>query len=130
MSSSKAVLEHVNFTVSDPRKTADMLVDLFGWRIRWEGASALGGYSVHVGNDDDYIAVYAPPKGPKDKDTVRNRKAHLNHVGIVVQDLDAAEERVKKLGFEPFGHGNYEPGRRFYFLDDDGVEYELVSYAN
>lgn len=32
-------------------------------------------------------------------------------------------------GFTPFNHGDYEPGRRFYFLDGDGIEYEIVSYA-
>ena len=32
-------------------------------------------------------------------------------------------------GLTPFSHGDYEPGRRFYFLDPDGVEYEVVSYA-
>ncbi|MEM6653029.1 MAG: VOC family protein, partial [Pseudomonadota bacterium] len=34
---SKAMLEHVNLTVTDPDKTAEMLCDLFDWRIRWAG---------------------------------------------------------------------------------------------
>ncbi len=42
---------------------------------------------------------------------------------------DAAEARVRDAGYEPFNHGAYEPGRRFYFLDPDGIEYEVVSYA-
>jgi hypothetical protein len=28
----------------------------------------------------------------------------------------------------PFAHADYAPGRRFYFLDPDGIEYEVVSY--
>ena len=24
---------------------------------------------------------------------------------------------------------DYEPGRRFYFFDPDGIEYEVVSYS-
>jgi hypothetical protein len=28
----------------------------------------------------------------------------------------------------PFSHDDYDPGRRFYFLDPDGIEYEVVSY--
>ena len=28
----------------------------------------------------------------------------------------------------PFNHGDYDPGRRFYFLDPDGIEYEVISY--
>ena len=31
-------------------------------------------------------------------------------------------------GLVPFNHGDYEPGRRFYFMDPDGIEYEIVSY--
>ncbi|MEO1042540.1 MAG: VOC family protein [Pseudomonadota bacterium] len=124
----KASLEHVNLTVRNPKKTAKMLVDLFDWRVRWEGESQLGGYTVHVGNDDDYLAIYAPEHGQDETDGAKSRLGNLNHIGVEVDDLDASEKRVKALGFTPFNHGNYEPGRRFYFLDDDGVEYELVSY--
>ena len=53
----------------------------------------------------------------------------LNHVGIQVEDLDAVEERVVAAGLVPFSHGDYEPGRRFYFMDWDGIEFEIVSYA-
>ncbi|MEC9109847.1 MAG: VOC family protein, partial [Pseudomonadota bacterium] len=45
-----------------------------------------------------------------------------------VDDLDAAEKIVATHGLEPFGHDDYEPGRRFYFFDWDGIEFEVVSY--
>ncbi len=32
-------------------------------------------------------------------------------------------------GLQPLGHDDYEPGRRFYFFDWDGIEFEVVSYA-
>ena len=54
----------------------------------------------------------------------------MNHVGIVVQDLDATEEKVIAAGLKPFSHMDYDPGRRFYFLDEDQVEYEVVSYSS
>jgi catechol 2,3-dioxygenase-like lactoylglutathione lyase family enzyme len=54
----------------------------------------------------------------------------LNHIGLEVDDPDAIEARVIAAGLRPFGHADYEPGRRFYFLDPDGIEYEVVSYAN
>ncbi|MEM6748263.1 MAG: VOC family protein [Pseudomonadota bacterium] len=130
MTQAKAVLEHANLTVRDPKATADMLVQLFGWRIRWEGPSLLGGYTVHVGNDDDYLAVYAPTEPREPAKGGLYQLGALNHIGIVVDDLDAAEERVKALGFEPHNHGDYEPGRRFYFHDHDGVEFEVVSYRD
>ena len=53
----------------------------------------------------------------------------LNHVGVVVDDLDRVEERVVAAGLTPFSHGDYEPGRRFYFFDWNGIELEVVSYA-
>jgi hypothetical protein len=43
---------------------------------------------------------------------------------------NAAEARVIAAGLRPFSHADYEPGRRFYFLDPDGIEYEVVSYSN
>jgi catechol 2,3-dioxygenase-like lactoylglutathione lyase family enzyme len=121
-----AYLEHVNITVSDIERSAALLEQLLGWRIRWRGPSQLGGETIHVGGDEDYIAVYT--KGAPL--TARHAKgAPLNHVGIVVPDLDVAEAVVRAAGLEPFNHGEYEPGRRFYFFDWDGIEFELVSYG-
>jgi len=54
----------------------------------------------------------------------------LNHIAILVDDLSSVERRVRKHGFKPHHHGDYEPGYRFYFNDDDGVEYEVVSYVS
>jgi catechol 2,3-dioxygenase-like lactoylglutathione lyase family enzyme len=118
-------LEHVNITVSDIERSAALLERLLDWRIRWRGPSQLGGETIHVGGDADYIALYTHGAA-----VGRFTKgAPLNHVGIVVEDLDAAEAVVKEAGLEPYSHGNYEPGRRFYFFDWDGVEFELVSYS-
>ena len=120
-----AYLEHVNITVSDIERSAALLEKLLGWRIRWRGPSQLGGETIHVGGDEDYIAVYT-----KGAPVPRFAKgAPLNHVGIVVPDLDAAEAVVRAAGLEPFNFGDYAPGKRFYFFDWDGIEFELVSYA-
>ena len=54
-----ATIEHVNVTVTDPDKTADLLCELFDWKIRWPGRSLLGGTTVHVGTDKHYLAVFA-----------------------------------------------------------------------
>ena len=127
---SKAILEHINMTVSDPDRTANMLVDLFDWKIRWSGASKHNGRTVHVGNDDDYVALYTvgEPRGLKDDESYGLAGA-INHLGILVDDLDAAEKRVLDFGIKTHSHQTYEPGSRFYFHDHDGIEYEVVSYA-
>ena len=126
----KVMLEHVNVTVSDPQKTANMLCEIFGWHVRWEGPSKMGGYTVHVGNDDEYLAVYSYGEGQKETKSTYNLKGGLNHIGVEVDNLDAIEDRVKKFGLEPHSHGDYEPGRRFYFHDHDGIEFEVVSYES
>jgi catechol 2,3-dioxygenase-like lactoylglutathione lyase family enzyme len=124
-----AGLEHVNITVSDPDRTAALLSRLFGWRVRWTGASKSGGRSVHVGAEQWYVALYGPPALDADARDPGRLVGGLNHVGVLVDDLDAAEARVIAEGLAPFNHGDYEPGRRFYFLDPDGIEFEVVSYA-
>ena len=121
----QAYLEHVNVTVADANKTAALLVDLFDWHIRWSGPARDGGYTVHAGTTDHYLAVYQPSDGQS-----RNfpKGAPLNHVDIVVDDLDAVEAKVITRGLKPFNHGDYDPGRRFYFFDNTGIEFEIVSY--
>ncbi len=123
-----AALEHVNITVSDVDATAKWLGEVFGWRVRWKGAAISGGESAHVGGDDFYVAVYAPPRRVEPPVQSYDMKGGLNHVGVVVEDLDAVEARVIAAGFVPQKHGDYEPGRRFYFYDADGIEWEAVSY--
>jgi catechol 2,3-dioxygenase-like lactoylglutathione lyase family enzyme len=52
----------------------------------------------------------------------------LNHIAVVVEDIDATEAAVIAHGFKTGNHADYEPGRRFYFHDDDDIEYEVVQY--
>ena len=123
------ILEHVNVTVSDPIATANMLCALFDWQIRWQGPSIYGGQSVHVGGADSYIALYSGKQSNNPTDNSYNTAGGLNHIGIVVDDLDAAEARVVAAGFTPNSHADYEPGKRFYFDAHDKIEIEVVSYA-
>jgi len=121
-------LEHVNITVSDPQRSAALLRDLFGWQIRWEGPSMADGHTIHIGTKDSYIALYTNPE-VRAADPMFNKGEPMNHIGITVDDLDAVEAKVIAAGLEPFNHGDYEPGRRFYFFDWNGIEWEVVSYG-
>lgn len=121
-------IEHVNLTVSDPERSARLMEQLFGWRERWRGPARDGGFTIHVGTDAAYLALYTGPDGQHAH--ARYPKGEpLNHVGVQVEDLDATERKAIALGLLPFGHGDYEPGRRFYFFDPDGIEFEVVSYG-
>ena len=82
----KGHLEHVNITVSDIDRSAALLERLMGWHIRWRGPSQMGGETIHVGGEQDYIAVYT--RGSVAQPFAKG--VPLNHVGLVVDDLDAA----------------------------------------
>ncbi len=120
------IIEHVNLTVTNPARTAELMERLFGWPIRWEGPARGGGPSIPFGDEPFHYAVYAHPGRPGARFP---KGAPLNHVGILVRDLDAIENKVTRAGLKPFAHGDYSPGRRFYFLDYDGIEFEIVSYG-
>jgi catechol 2,3-dioxygenase-like lactoylglutathione lyase family enzyme len=121
-----AKLEHVNITVANNATSAQKLIDIFGWHIRWQGRTYTGGHSIHVGTDTQFIVLYSPPSDENHE--THSKKGLLNHICVEVDDLDATEARVTAAGFTPYDHGDYEPGRRFYYFADDGVEYEVVSY--
>jgi catechol 2,3-dioxygenase-like lactoylglutathione lyase family enzyme len=118
-------LEHANITVSDIERSSNLFQKLLGWHERWRGEAINRGETIHVGDERTYLALYT------------DRRAHdrfakgapLNHLGLLVDDLDAAEKIVLEAGLETFNHADYSPGRRFYFFDWDGIEFEIVSYA-
>ena len=120
-------IEHVNITVTDPERSAAMMEAIFGWRVRWRGPARDGGRTVHVGSDEYYLALYAS-REPTPGASPFSKGTPLNHVGVEVDDLDATEEKVVSAGLVPFSHDDYDPGRRFYFFDPDGIVYEVVSY--
>lgn len=122
-------LEHVNVTVRDSVATAGVLCDLFGWHIRWQGRAKAGGWTVHVGSDEHYVALYTPLDVPAAAPDPGGILSGLNHIGLVVADLDAAEARIKAAGYVTENHADYEPGRRFYFTEANGVEIEVISYT-
>ena len=122
---SKGRIEHVNLTVSDIDRSAALFERLLGWHRRWRGEAMNGGETIHVGEELTYLALYTD--GRDHAGQAKGRP--LNHVGLLVDDLDAAERIVVEHGLEPFSHADYAPGRRFYFFDWDGIEFEVVSYS-
>lgn len=118
-------IEHVNITVTDPDRSVRLFEDLLGWKERWSGPSMLGGRTIHIGDADNYLAIYTNENAAGDYAKGRP----LNHVGLQVDDLAAAEAVVERHGLKPFSHSSYDPGPdSFYFLDWDGIEFEVVSY--
>jgi len=119
-------LEHVNLTVADVERSAAFYRDLFGFHVRWRGKTSDGQEAAHVGDDRCYVALFQavrPGRAEADYDVVG-----MNHFGFVVDSLEESKRRLRQLGIEPHHEADYEPGRRLYFLDPDGIEVELVEY--
>lgn len=53
---------------------------------------------------------------------------NVNHIGIVIDNLDEIEKLVSAVGFDPHMHTDYESARRFYLYDDTGLEIGVVLY--
>lgn len=121
-------LEHANITVTDPKATAAWMGRVFGWDIRWQGAGMETGYTVHVGEKDSYLALFSYGDAAPAQTSSYRTKAGLNHLAVVVDNLEEVERNVKDEGFKVGEHYDYEPGRRFYFEDADGIEFEVVCY--
>lgn len=121
--------EHANITVADPKATAAWLCDVFGWKIRWQGPAKDRGFSVHVGQDDAYVALFSYGAADASTQVSYETIGHLNHLAVFTEeDIDAVEDRVRKAGFTAVNHGDYDPGRRFYFHDADNIEWEVASH--
>lgn len=120
-------LEHMNMTVADVERSAAFYGRLLGLRVRWRGTTEDGMPAVHVGDDRCYLALF---QGQGHADWPDYGAVGLNHFGFVVDDLDAARNRLEALGATVHHEADYEPGRRLYFRDPDGIEVELVEYAS
>ena len=100
-------LEHANITVSGPEKTSAWMQALFGWRIRWHGPALESGFTLHIGTEAQYLALYCPADLRKTPSDPHGFLGGLNHIGVCVNNLVACEARVKKAGFTPREHAEY-----------------------
>lgn len=87
------------------------------------------GRTVHVGTSEGYVALFCPGETRPSEQESNSTAGMLNHLAVFTdEDIDVVEARVRTAGFEPVNHGSYEPGRRFYFHDADGIEWEVASH--
>ncbi|MHC5025884.1 MAG: VOC family protein [Planctomycetota bacterium] len=123
-------LEHVNMTVIDLDAAIDFYRRLLGFEVRWRRPAGETCAAAHVGRDDFFLALFQadPPAAPLPPREYG--RAGLNHVGFVVDDLDASRARLLEMNVMPHHEAAYEPGRRLYFMDPSGIEVELVEYAS
>lgn len=122
-------LEHANITVSNIEQSYDFYHAVFGFERRWEGmASGEEGpvRAMHVGNDHTYISLFEAEIDVKPE--LNYGKTGFNHLGFEVKGLETYRKRLEALEVEIHLVADYEPGKRLYFMDPNGVEIELVEY--
>ncbi|MDX1341902.1 MAG: VOC family protein [Reinekea sp.] len=124
-------IEHTNMTVRNIDATTRFLRAVYpDIKIRGKGPRQNGGIWQHVGTQTHYIALQQDPEP-----SVSSRRDYydlgINHVGFVVEDLAVITQRLLALGYRKNDMGVENEGRHSeYFVDDSGIEWELVEYKS
>ena len=125
-------MEHANLCVRDVDQIARFLRSAFPeFRVRGEGENLFGGRWIHLGTDDTYVALVAAQKEPAEPWVPYSQKPGTNHLGYVVDDVEALRRRLLDAGYEESTVPNAHPHRRrVYFLDPEGNDWEFVEYRS
>ena len=119
-------IEHANITVNNVETSVDFYLRLMGGRVRWEGTNSNGYRAAHIGDDRTYLSLFEAAE--ESRAPANYTVTGFNHLGFEVDDLATYRETLLAMGVEIKGEEDYEPGRRLYFYDPDGIEIELVEY--
>ena len=126
-----AYLEHTNMTVHDIDAAIAFLQVVEPCLTVRHDETPEGSYRwAHVGAGNCYIALQEPQLDSEPTDCHRPYKDYgVNHIGWVVDDLDATIGRLKAAGYEEGIPGESNRfRRRAYFYDSAGFEWEIVAY--
>ncbi|MEL7002000.1 MAG: VOC family protein [Bacteroidota bacterium] len=129
MKTQNIYLEHANITVQNLQEAIKFFQTAFPhFKIRG-GGHYLREW-VHLGDDNTYIALNQAQQG--DINEVNNYdKAGINHIGFVVEDVEAIANNLLENGYKRDYPKQVEKYRiRDYFADADGNQYEFVQYLS
>ena len=123
-------LEHVNVNLTDlDRATRALQAIVPEWSVRgtgtWDDGDGRSHPWRHVGDDFQYLSLYQTPAG-----RTLHAAGVFNHLALVVDDLDAALERLRAVGV-PLDHigGSTEHRRSAYVvIEPERLQIELVAY--
>ena len=122
-------LEHANITVPDIDAAIGFLRAIDpAFTVLHDSGPGTERRWVHLGVGEDYIAL-SSPSGHSNQRRQRHADIGINHVGLVVDDADAAAARLIAARFRESYTEERHPARvRRYFEDSAGIEWELVTY--
>ncbi len=123
-------LEHANMVVRDVEVMIEFLQTAFPeFRERGGGKGSAGQRWVHVGTDDNYLALNQATREPERQREPYAGEPGINHLGYEVGDVDALRTRLLRAGYRESTVPNAHPHRkRVYFYDPEGNDWEFVQY--
>lgn len=125
-------LEHANLQVRDIDGMIEFLRTAFpDFELRHDSGKADPERWVHVGNDDSYVALNVATQRATAPRQPYSGTPGFNHLGFVVDDVEALRERLLAAGYGESTMPNYHPARiRVYFNDHEGNDWEFVQYLS
>ncbi|MCW8330118.1 VOC family protein [Photobacterium sp. SDRW27] len=123
-------VEHANVTVNNLDNTVDFLqAAIPEFQIRHQGQAEHYRW-CHIGTDNSYLALQEIVERTQ-IDRIPYRDVGLNHIGLVIEDVDAARKRLLAAGYRENDIVSPHPWRkRIYFWDQDGIEWEFTEYLS
>jgi glyoxylase I family protein len=113
-------LEHTAIASPDPRKLAQWYVDYLEFTINFEYD---GNYFVRAANGTMLEII----RSEGDRAAQKMKDPGIRHLAILVDDFDAAQERLRHAGVEFLGEPVNNKGNRLvFFTDGDGNLVHLV----
>ena len=126
-------LEHLNVTLTDlDRATRALQAIVPGWSVRgagtWDDADGRAHAWRHVGDDFQYLALYAATPGSALQAT--GPHSAFNHLALVVDDLDATLARLRALdiALDHIGGGTAHRRSAYVVIEPERLQIELVAY--
>ena len=126
----KTKFEHANLHVTDVGRMLVFLQSAFpDFVIRKDSGEDDPERWVHVGHEDVYLSVYQSTAPLNSQKIPYDGAPGFNHLGFVVDDLEALRQRLINQGFKETTIPNDHPARRrIYFNDAEGNDWEFVQY--
>ena len=126
-------LEQLNVTLTDlDRATRALQAIIPQWSVRgagrWDDDAGHSCAWRHVGDDFQYLSLYANPPGQVV--AASGARVAFNHLALVVDDIDATLARLRAIGISLDHIGGSTEHRRsaYVVIEPERLQIELVAY--